>query len=92
MNFFLNRYKKYGEEFDPKDIVVEQAIRINHLKYDPKEIVKRLDNKGIGLRKIPFLKHGYYSDSEFSMGATPEYLLGLYYTMYLSLQYHLTLT
>jgi NOL1/NOP2/sun family putative RNA methylase len=41
--------------------------------------VKRLESRGVKLDKIPFLKHGYWiSKSEFSVGATEEYLLGYY--------------
>ena len=42
-------------------------------------IVKRLESLGIVLEKIPFLKDGYWiRKSNFSVGATAEYLLGLY--------------
>ena len=42
-------------------------------------IVKRMESLGIVLEKIPFLKDGYWiRKSKFSVGATAEYLLGLY--------------
>jgi len=42
-------------------------------------IPSRLESLGIVLEKIPFLKDGYWiSKSKFSVGATVEYLLGLY--------------
>ena len=43
------------------------------------EVVKRLESLGVALEKIPFLEDGYWiSKSRFSVGATAEYLLGLY--------------
>jgi NOL1/NOP2/sun family putative RNA methylase len=46
----------------------------------PKDIVlSRLESLGIVVEKIPFLRDGYWiSKSKFSVGATAEYLLGLY--------------
>jgi NOL1/NOP2/sun family putative RNA methylase len=43
------------------------------------DIIKRLEALGIELEKIPFLENGYWiCYSKFSVGATSEYLLGLY--------------
>ena len=42
------------------------------------ETVKRLASRGVGLEKIPFLERGYWANARFSVGATAEYLLGLY--------------
>jgi 16S rRNA C967 or C1407 C5-methylase (RsmB/RsmF family) len=43
------------------------------------DLIKRLESKGVKLEKIPFLSKGYWvGKSEFSVGATTEYLLGLY--------------
>jgi NOL1/NOP2/sun family putative RNA methylase len=75
--FFVNRYEKLGWKF--KDIELKQAIRINNMNIAEKEFVKRMQTSGIELEKIPFLKGGYWIyKSKFSVGATPEYLLGLY--------------
>lgn len=75
--FFIRRYKQLGwkyHEFKPK-----QSIRINTIKTKNTEIVKRLESLGVSLEKIPFLEKGYWIDkSKFSLGATAEYLLGLY--------------
>jgi len=76
MNEFLERYKQLGEEFEPVNIKLRPALRINTIKIKDAELIQRLSSK---LTKIPFLEHGYYYESEFSMGATPEYLLGYYY-------------
>lgn len=79
MNFFIHRYKKMGHIINPETIKLKQAIRINNLKINEKEIIKRLKNKEITINKVPFLKTGYYTDSDFSIGSTEEYLLGFYY-------------
>ena len=75
--FFVNRYKKLGwiyKEAEPK-----QAIRINTMNSNRGDAVNRLESLGIVLDKIPFLEDGYWiTKTEFSVGATAEYLLGLY--------------
>lgn len=75
--FFVNRYKKLGWTY--KQIKLKQAIRINTMNGSRDEVVERLESLGIVLEKIPFLKDGYWiNKSRFSVGATAEYLLGLY--------------
>ena len=75
--FFIRRYKQLGwtyREFKPK-----QSIRINAMNTKNTGIVKRLESLGVVLEKIPFLDNGYWiCKSKFSLGATAEYLLGLY--------------
>ena len=75
--FFVGRYEELGwiyNEFEPKP-----SIRINTMNVKKADIVKRLESLGIVLEKIPFLENGYWiRKSEFSVGATAEYLLGLY--------------
>ena len=76
MNQFLERYKQLGQEFNPEDVKIKNALRVNTLKSNEKEVIDRLNAK---LTKILFLKNGYYYESEFSMAATPEHLQGYYY-------------
>jgi NOL1/NOP2/sun family putative RNA methylase len=75
--FFVSRYEKLGwkyEKVEPK-----QAVRINSMNAKEEDVVKRLQSLGIKLRKIPFLENGHWiCHSKFSVGATSEYLLGLY--------------
>jgi len=75
--FFVGRYEELGwvySEFESKT-----SIRINTMNVKEADIVKRLESLGIVLEKIPFLENGYWiCKSEFSVGATAEYLLGLY--------------
>jgi len=75
--FFVNRYTKLGWTY--KEVKLKQAIRINTMNTNRDTVVKRLESLGIALEKIPFLEDGYWiRKSKFSVGATAEYLLGLY--------------
>jgi len=75
--FFVNRYKKLGWTY--KEAEPKQAIRINTMNSNRGDAVNRLESLGIVLDKIPFLEDGYWiTKTEFSVGATAEYLLGLY--------------
>jgi NOL1/NOP2/sun family putative RNA methylase len=75
--FFVNRYRELGWTY--KDVKLKPSIRINTMNSNRDDIVKRLESLGIKLEKIPFIKDGYWiSKSNFSVGATAEYLLGLY--------------
>ncbi len=77
-NQFLRRYAEFGCKCT-KNIELRRTLRINTLKINEKELIKRLENLKVKLEKIPFTKHGYYYDSEFSLGASGEYLQGYYY-------------
>jgi NOL1/NOP2/sun family putative RNA methylase len=75
--FFVERYRELGWEFD--DAQPRQAIRINSTNVKGKNIEKRLQSINVKLEKIPFLETGYWiSSSKVSVGATAEYLSGLY--------------
>lgn len=76
-DFFTHRYAELGWQFrEPR---LKQAIRINTSNTDAKNILERLGSTGVQLEKIPFLKNGYWvKNSKVSVGATAEYLLGLY--------------
>jgi NOL1/NOP2/sun family putative RNA methylase len=78
MQFFMTRYEELGWEYE--DVTPRLAIRINTMNIDKTEaILQRLRSIGIALKRISFLEHGYWvCKSEFSAGATSEYLLGLY--------------
>ena len=75
--FFVDRYAQLGWDFsEPKP---RQAIRINEANAKDKPIVQRLKSNGVQLEKIPFLESGFWvRRSRVSVGATAEYLLGLY--------------
>jgi len=75
--FFVDRYKQLGWEF--VDVQPKQAIRINVANAKGKNLEERLQAIGVQLEKIPFLETGYWvRSSKVSVGATAEYLLGLY--------------
>jgi tRNA (cytosine40_48-C5)-methyltransferase len=77
--FFLKRY----QQIDPSAWLIEgerqQALRVNFLRTTPDELVSSLNKRGAFLKKIDFLNYGYFVKASFSLGATPEYLLGQYY-------------
>ncbi len=75
--FFLNRYEHLGWEY--REVKLRQAIRINQTNAKGKNLVERLKSLGVCPEKIPFLDEGYWVQrSHVSVGATAEYLLGLY--------------
>ncbi len=75
--FFTNRYRQLGWEFE--DAKPRQAIRVNMSNAKGKNLVERLHAAGVQLEKIPFLETGYWiCSAKVSVGATAEYLLGLY--------------
>lgn len=75
--FFVRRYEQMG--WKHRKIKLKQSIRINTANAQQADIVKRLESRGVELEKIPFLESGYWvRSSKFSVGATSDYLLGLY--------------
>jgi NOL1/NOP2/sun family putative RNA methylase len=76
-DFFFTRYAHLG--WKPREVKLRQAIRVNNTNAKGKNLIKRLENLGVNLEKIPFLDQGYWVvNSTVSVGATAEYLLGLY--------------
>ena len=75
--FFKNRYSKLGWVF--QETGPRQAIRINRTRIKDCDLLERLEKAGATLEKIPFLENGHWvQNSKVSVGATAEYLLGLY--------------
>ena len=75
--FFVNRYRQLGWQFKP--VLSRQAIRINETNAKGKNVPDRLRSLGVELEKVPFVESGYWvGKSKISVGATAEYLLGLY--------------
>lgn len=76
-NFFVDRYEQLGWKFE--DAKPRQAIRLNVTNAKAENLEERLQASGVQLEKIPFLETGYWvRNSKVSVGATAEYLLGLY--------------
>jgi len=79
-NFFLERYKRFGQDFDPSEVVLSPSIRVNTLKISESELIKRFRDKGVTLKKVSELKYCYSLDKQdFSLASTPEYLQGFFY-------------
>ena len=74
----ISRYSLLVSSFTT-DVLVRPALRVNTLKISSDVLVKRLEAKGVLLERIPFLPHGFWYDSSFSLGSTSEYLQGYYY-------------
>ncbi len=75
--FFVHRYERLGWKFE--DAKPRQAIRLNVTNVKGKNLEERLQTIGVQLEKVPFLETGYWvRKSKVSVGATAEYLLGLY--------------
>ncbi len=76
--FFVDRYRRLSWEY--REVNVRQAIRISIVNSkNPSDVEKRLRGLGLVLSKIPFLQNGYWVEkARFSVGATTEYLSGLY--------------
>ncbi len=75
--FFIDRYEEFGWHY--RDVKLRQAIRVNLANADERRVLQRLRHGGVILDKVPFLDAGYWvRRSRVSVGATPEYLLGLY--------------
>jgi NOL1/NOP2/sun family putative RNA methylase len=79
-NILAKRYNSLG--CSCCSITLKPSLRINTLRIpedDLSSFVSRLKKLNISLEKIPFTRYGYYYDAKFSLGATPEYLMGYYY-------------
>lgn len=75
--YFLRRYEELGWKYT--EVQPKHSIRINTMNAREEDMVERLESRGIELEKIHFLEKGYWiRRSPFSLGATSEYLLGLY--------------
>jgi NOL1/NOP2/sun family putative RNA methylase len=75
--FFLKRYRELGWEYEPAKL--GQAIRINTVNAEGADVIDRLRSKGVRLERVAFLEDGYWVlESDFSVGAAAEYLLGYY--------------
>jgi NOL1/NOP2/sun family putative RNA methylase len=75
--FFRKRYGQLGGSADA--VAVRPALRVNTLKIAADALQDRLARRGVALERIPFTRDGFwYASPGFSLGATVEYLRGLY--------------
>ncbi len=85
-DIFIKRYAQLGGSCPLASI--PDVIRVNTLRINEQELVKRLSKKGVVLRKIKELSCAYrVVKSPFSVGAATEHLLGYYYVQNEAAQY-----
>lgn len=60
---------------------IPKYIRINTLKIDEKGLLERLESRGFKLKKTEVPYCFEVVEEPYSIGATPEYLMGYYYVM-----------
>ncbi|MFP4656720.1 MAG: NOL1/NOP2/sun family putative RNA methylase [Candidatus Woesearchaeota archaeon] len=77
--FFIERYKRLRPDFSEENIDLRPSLRVNTLKISHKALLPRMKKENVRLEKIDALSDGYNYSSSFSLGATPEYLMGYYY-------------
>jgi len=76
--FFERRYKQIGGDIAPLEL--PQVLRVNTLRITAKELIPRLEKKGVQLKRLSFTRNGFeVIKSPFSLGAITESLLGYYY-------------
>ncbi len=60
---------------------IPKHIRVNTLKIDERELIERLEDRGFSLERTEVPLCYKVVKEPFSIGATPEYLMGYYYVM-----------
>ena len=76
--FFLDRYRAMGHDLRGGERT-RRAIRVNSLLASREEVTQRLSTRGARLTPILWLRDGFHVEGgESSIGASFEYLLGLY--------------
>ncbi|WP_456327516.1 NOL1/NOP2/sun family putative RNA methylase [Archaeoglobus sp.] len=79
INFF--GFEETVELIEAMERGIPKHIRVNTIKIDEKDLVRRLEERGFKLEKteVPFCYK--VVEEPYSIGATPEYLMGYYYVM-----------
>ncbi|MFT4250131.1 MAG: NOL1/NOP2/sun family putative RNA methylase [Candidatus Woesearchaeota archaeon] len=87
-NYFLHRYEQMSGDRSEDVFVVpsRNVLRINPLVASEKEVVSRLEGRGVELEPVKSVSLAYEYSSSFSLGSTEEYLLGMYYLQELASQ------
>ncbi|MCS7130024.1 MAG: SAM-dependent tRNA/rRNA cytosine-C5 methylase, partial [Archaeoglobaceae archaeon] len=78
LHFFGEEAVKIVEAFERG---IPKYIRVNTIKISENELIERLKKRGFNLEKteVPFCYE--VLEEKYSIGATPEYLMGYYYVM-----------
>lgn len=75
---FLERYEDLGWTYVKPNVT--QALRINTLLIKENELLKRLEEKGVLLKKAKQTNHGYFIEhAPFKLSSTLEYLKGFFF-------------
>jgi NOL1/NOP2/sun family putative RNA methylase len=84
--FIIRRWARFFGEKKTLDLIkgmedIPKYLRVNTLKIDEKDLIGRLERRGFILEKTE-VKYCYeVVEEKYSVGATPEYLVGYYYLM-----------
>jgi NOL1/NOP2/sun family putative RNA methylase len=81
---FEEKYKKIlGNEYKKLEACIfvkpKKAIRVNTIKISREKLLKKLKEREIKLKQIPWYKDGFFVESEKGIAKTLEYFLGYYY-------------
>lgn len=87
LSYMIQRYYEIFRDWNKVILFLEgnekpipKSIRCNTLRIECNKLEDKLNSKGIMLKKIPWLPHGYWVyRSPISIGATHEYLRGYYH-------------
>lgn len=84
--FIIRRWERFFGREETERLVramehVPKYIRVNTLKCDEDKLVSRLERRGFRLRETEIRFCYEVVEEPYSVGATPEYLLGYYYVM-----------
>ena len=84
--FIIRRWERFFGRQETEKLVramekIPKYIRVNTIKTDEDKLLKRLDDRGFLLEEteVPFCYE--VKNEPYSIGATPEYLMGFYYIM-----------
>ncbi len=84
--FIIRRWERFFGRQETEKLVramenVPKYIRVNTIKTDEDGLLKKLDDRGFEVEKteVPFCYE--VRNEPYSIGATPEYLMGFYYIM-----------
>ncbi len=84
--FIIRRWERFFGREETERLVrameeVPKYIRVNTLKCDESKLLSRLERRGFRLRETEVRFCYEVVEEPYSVGATPEYLLGYYYVM-----------
>ena len=75
------RHKKiFGQDFlYPKRKEDLWSVRVNTIKISAEELKKKLENQGFILEQIPWIKEGFWIETEKNLSKDPFHVLGYYF-------------